>query len=330
MLCVYEGFDCAYLKPETATIRSFPPTTLTSTTTSNVIDVMRTGTKGMGRGGIDRLDGWYQNTYFGYNENDINDDSAHTSSLNKIRQKLNAKFFTSTGSNIRPNKSQNFIREMPSYNEIMEEHRLYRVPTWRHDNSFSIKTSSPQSLSISSQERRQLELGTAVTSVYRSLDLVNQLKLEANDYNWDNMKELLESPILRKDLLEGCSVLRGAVDILDGDARREIGFDWGSCAWRHCGANADAQESLAELYNSVGMLEPFECHFVLDIVERSLRDILTVVPITYHPVDLRDTLKVYVPYQRESDVNGYVNGEEGSSTIDDKFVNTLFGLRNNY
>jgi hypothetical protein len=42
-----------------------------------------------------------------------------------------------------------------------------------------------------------------------------------------------------------------------------IGFDWGSCAWRHCGAKADAQEALAELYSNVGMLEPFECRFVI-------------------------------------------------------------------
>ena len=107
-------------------------------------------------------------------------------------------------------------------------------------------------------------------------------------------------------------------------------LNYTNCAWRHCGANADAQESLSELYNSVGMLEPFECLFVLDIVERSFRDILTVVPTTYHPVDLKDTLKAYVPYQRQSDVNGYVNGKEGSDSIDETIMSTLSGLRNNY
>ena len=203
---------------------------------------MRTGTKGLGKGRAERLDGWYQNTYFGFNKNDNSGDAPPTTSrtaIDKIRQNLKSKFLTSTANNESAKKvSQNFIREIPSYNEIMEEHWLYRVPTWRRDNSFSIQNngaipsagitvpSSPQSL-LSPQEQRQLELGSAVRSVYRSLEIVNQLKLEANDYNWDNMKELLESPILRKDLLEGCSVLRGAVDILDVDARREIGFDWG-------------------------------------------------------------------------------------------------------
>lgn len=49
-----------------------------------------------------------------------------------------------------------------------------------------------------------------------------------------------------------------------------------SCAWRHCGALADAQEALDELDSLVGVFEPFECLFCLDVVERSFRDILAV------------------------------------------------------
>lgn len=49
-----------------------------------------------------------------------------------------------------------------------------------------------------------------------------------------------------------------------------------SCAWRHCGAFADAQEALDELESLVGVFEPFECLFCLDVVERSFRDMLAV------------------------------------------------------
>ena len=49
-----------------------------------------------------------------------------------------------------------------------------------------------------------------------------------------------------------------------------------SCAWRHCAAFADAQEALDELDSLIGVFEPFECLFCLDIVERSFRDILAV------------------------------------------------------
>lgn len=43
-----------------------------------------------------------------------------------------------------------------------------------------------------------------------------------------------------------------------------------SCAWRHCGALADAQEAFSELYNGLGLLEPYECLFVLDVIGKIL------------------------------------------------------------
>ena len=51
------------------------------------------------------------------------------------------------------------------------------------------------------------------------------------------------------------------IKYLSKDSRDEIGFSWGSCAWRHCGALADAQEAIDQLDHQVGMLEPFECLF---------------------------------------------------------------------
>lgn len=71
-----------------------------------------------------------------------------------------------------------------------------------------------------------------------------------------------------------------------------------SCAWRHCGAHADEQEALAELYNLAGVLEPFECDFCLDIVDRSLRDMLAVIPPAFHPH--HRTLPRYTPHQRQN------------------------------
>lgn len=86
-----------------------------------------------------------------------------------------------------------------------------------------------------------------------------------------------------------------------------------SCAWRHCGAQADAQESLAELYNLLGVLEPFECLFCLDIVERSLHDILAVSHVIHIPH--------YTPYQARG-------GED--SALDMDFLEALKGLRSQY
>jgi len=343
----YEGYDCTYLKPQSATIRHFPTTTTTTTTTTSstaarptVLDIMNTGTKGMGRGRVDRLDGWYQTTYFGYDETEEEDSSSvmKLNTLTRTNKKWRKLFSTNTvPPTTQDGVSQNQMREIRSYNEIMEDHRLLRVPTWRRDTpSFTTnyKVNNHNKGTASESSSQEQEIQKAITSIYNALATLEQIKIEANDYNWNTMKTLLESKALRVDLLDGCSVLRGAVGVLDSDARRDIGFDWGSCAWRHCGASADAQESLAELYNNAGMLEPFECLFTIDIVERSLRDILAVVPNTYHPVDLSKGLKVYVPYQPIS-ADGYSSNEEdgdssSSTTIDDKFVSTLSGLRNDY
>ena len=80
---------------------------------------------------------------------------------------------------------------------------------------------------------------------------------------------------------------------------------------------ADAQESLAELYNLIGVLEPFECLFCLDIVERSIRDILAVAPR-----DVEQNIPPYVPYVARGI-------EGGESAMDIDFVKALEGLRNN-
>ena len=67
-----------------------------------------------------------------------------------------------------------------------------------------------------------------------------------------------------------------------------------SCAWRHCGAEADAQEALAELNNLSGVLEPFECEFIIDIVDRSLRDMIAMIP----PIYLQpERVTLYQPYE---------------------------------
>ena len=52
---------------------------------------------------------------------------------------------------------------------------------------------------------------------------------------------------------------------------------------------------MAELRSSLGLLEPFECLFVLDVMERSLRDVLALVPSRQWKGDI----PLYVPYVKE-------------------------------
>ena len=74
------------------------------------------------------------------------------------------------------------------------------------------------------------------------------------------------------------------------------------------------------MYNSIGLFEPFECLFTIDIVERSLRDIITVVPNDLKPdsTSIIERIGEYVPYEPR---NGGVDGED--ETIDQDYLDAL-------
>jgi hypothetical protein len=185
---------------------------------------------------------------------------------------------------------------IPSYNEVMIRHRMERIPMWK------------KSVNL-------LDFEDAVHKIFQALNAIDELKQMADDYKWDDMQSLLRKSILTDDLEQACSILRNA-DFISQEARDVIGFDWGSCAWRQCGAEADAQESLAELFNLSGILEPFECHFILDVVERSIRDILVIIP--NNDVDL--VLTEYKPYPIK-------DAEERYSSQESEFLSTITYLR---
>ena len=157
----------------------------------------------------------------------------------------------------------------------MSQHRDQRVSRWQ-----ALAQEGPSS--APSAGASEGELRRAVTQLYGALDELQDLKVLADDYQWDEMQERLRpsSPVAADAVratepgralpaaLE-CSLdtlrsarytsARGNVE----DMPELVGFDWGSCAWRHCGAKADAQEALAELRNGLGLLEPYECRFVI-------------------------------------------------------------------
>jgi len=218
------------------------------------------------------------------------------------------------------------ISKIPSYNEIMERHRVERVPRWiagtTLNNQDVASTTVSNSIGIP-------QIKGATQDIYNALEAVDTLKGMADEYEWDDMRKLIRSPVLSSKIDEACSILRGAVGFISYDGRQEIGFDWGSCAWRHCGAEADAQEALAEFYNLLGVLEPFECRFVMDIVERSLRDILIVIPRQYHQ---ERTIHPYIPYEPVGQADGETwmdeNGEKSNNmALDVEFLNALKFLR---
>ncbi|KAL7498899.1 hypothetical protein ACHAWT_008589 [Skeletonema menzelii] len=324
IISTYEDYDVTHVRPSPSTLRL--PTNMISSSridtpisSSNKFNFIGAATKGMGSGKSDRLaktfDDWY-------------------------------------------GTSATTLQDVRGYNEIMLEHRRETIPKWIGQNVDSdtnlglmgVDTSSRISYATSTKEAitySKQELQDAVLQLYTSLDILDNLKAMSDDYMWEEIKDMLKpgnenelrqtfesletlksAPLYYKSITEKnnleqlTSTDRNNIDQLP----ELVGFDWGSCAWRHCGAKADAQEALAELYTSVGMLEPFECKFIIDIIERSIRDVLLVVPNDLRPTSADGRmveLKPYEPYVSQGEQAG---GDE-SMGIDVEYVNALNFLR---
>ena len=224
LLSTYEDYDVTHVRPNPSTLRR--PT--------SKFNFVGAATKGMGWGVSDRIS--YKTI-----EETLNTDSYDED----FEEWYGASAAT--------------LQWKPSYNEIMAQHRLERVPRW-------IKGQSGTSSFIRSTDEAQ----QAVMDLYKSLNELNDLKLMADNYQWEDIKDVLnpKNPSCIRHALEySLDVIKfysiSNHNNYQDDVPTVIGFDWGSCAWRHCGAKADGQEALAELYSSVGMLEPFECRFVI-------------------------------------------------------------------
>ena len=193
---------------------------------------------------------------------------------------------------------------VPTYNEVMFIHRTVTVPQWKQ---------IPTAPTISN----------AIHTVIESLQQLGMLRDMANDYQWENIRrQLYAQPI--SDLSAQSSILRQ----VSSEMNEVVGFDWGSCAWRHCGAISDIQEAIDEMDQLLGVLEPHEILFCIDIVERSLRDMLSVVPwqqfASANDITFFNNLPPYV-----STVNHIENGDDDASLsrIDLEYVKALQELR---
>mmetsp|Transcript_14132 Transcript_14132/g.32891 ORF Transcript_14132/g.32891 Transcript_14132/m.32891 type:complete len:388 (-) Transcript_14132:417-1580(-) len=200
-------------------------------------------------------------------------------------------------------------KNLPSYNEVMLTHRTDRIPLWSKD--------------VLVQKTSRNDVVDSVRAIQMALLRIQDSQELARNYEWDELTESLNDKILRSDLQNACYILKGADEFLSREARDEIGFDWGSCAWRHCGALSDAQEAIDALEHQIGMLEPFECVYCLDVVERSLRDMLAV---TSKYADTSLKIPDYVPIQRMSDLSN--QEDDGLDRQDAEYMDALSILRN--
>jgi len=241
----------------------------------------------------------------------------------------------------------NTYENLLSYNEVMEKHRKNRIPLWNTDANMNPITKDIATTTIITRK----DVNDSVRTVQLALLKILDCEDLARDYEWDQLITTIDTEtLLRTDLEKACYVLKSANEFLSREARDEIGFDWGSCAWRHCGALSDYQEAIDALEYQVGMLEPYECLFVLDVIERSLRDILAVTNDYHHDTITIDAsssaatisttalssssssstlMKVpkYIPLQRMSDMSNEEE-EDGLDRSETEYLKTLSFFRN--
>ena len=311
VVSTYEDYDVTHTRPSPSTLRL--PTSFSGTSRLNFIGA---ATQGMGWGSFNR----------GVIKDTNND---HTSSSPTFEEWYGTSATT--------------LQFKPSYNEIMLQHRTERIPRWsRSLGNVASFTSSTSKNNNDIPTTTKEEIQQAVLQLYKSIDELDELKLMADDYNWDGIKEYLNPVANTLDAVDNGhkfvlpTTLEYSMDILktmpsyyttngagngnSKDVPELIGQDWGSCAWRHCGAKADAQEAIAELYNNVGMLEPFECRFIIDVVERSIRDVLAVLPDDIKPNNQQ--VKPYVDYVPQA------RDDTGELGIDFEYANSRELARN--
>jgi hypothetical protein len=202
-------------------------------------------------------------------------------------------------------------QDLRSYNEVLLEHRLLRVPQWKKDANVAMEspTTTP----------------AAIHTLVQSLQSTRDMQTLAADYQWESLRTRIYSDPWDGPLGMAASELRAlASSRNDVAASSTIGFDWGSCAWRHCGALADAQEALDELDTLMGVLEPPEALFCLDVVERSIREMLaSVMPwklASVEDLQVWNDLPDYQPRQGRSESNA-------DSMLDDEYLKALQELR---
>mmetsp|Transcript_9470 Transcript_9470/g.20444 ORF Transcript_9470/g.20444 Transcript_9470/m.20444 type:complete len:527 (-) Transcript_9470:235-1815(-) len=363
IVSTYEDYDVTHVRPNPSTIRR--PTqnrfrNFASTSSLGNLNFIGAATKGMGWGPSDRgvknlkfnnPDSQRQDDSFGEGDNGISKNG--NSNKNNNDDEFFEEWYGSSATT---------LQSIPSYNEIMLQHRMERIPRWNRldaGESSMVKLQTTQRTTSPTTE----ELKDAVLQLYRSLEELDDLKQMADEYMWDDIKDRLsvtsiistvnEEPSANSEITTTTlrATLEYSMDTLKAipsfyanggsennnnvinndiikvgtrELQTTIGFDWGSCAWRHCGAKADAQEALAELYSSVGMLEPFECRFIIDIIERSIRDVLAAVPTNLLP---EQKLKPYAPYlsQAENDEAGMGLDMEYAKALNDLRVDLSLG-----
>ena len=331
VISTYEDYDVTHTRPNPSTLR--PPTD-NIVSSNNRLNFIGAATKGMGWGKSNRsdqsFDSWYGSSATtlqqvrSYNEIMLEHRKERIPRWTRQQKNDAAHSEVNSGSTaLRQSTSYAISKEVTLYSkeelkdavlllykaleELDELKKMSDDYMWEEIKVMLQPITASEQHGSSNALRQSLE----------SMDMLKSVPLYYKNSVENNMKSQITTSltVFSNKIINSENNNNKNVDQLP----ELIGFDWGSCAWRHCGAKADAQEAIAELYSSVGMLEPFECRFIIDIIERSIRDVLLVIPDDLLP-DVK--LKPYENYVSQAEQAG-----DDSMGLDYEYVQALNFLR---
>ena len=126
--------------------------------------------------------------------------------------------------------------QIPSYNEVMYQHRVERVPMWQSFHDDASASGGIKQLQRSGDTTRdsnsvvritKQDVQDAVHAIQMGLLQLDKCKISATNYAWDDLSIQINHPTLRLELEKAASLLKESNEFLTQDARNEIGFGWG-------------------------------------------------------------------------------------------------------
>jgi len=114
----------------------------------------------------------------------------------------------------------------------------------------------------------------AFQAVLRLRDSIDEASVLAEARRWDELDAVLPASAVLQFERAATVLARSAA--LAAEERAIIGWQWGACGWRRCGAQADVSQALAKLRENLGMIVPLEALFYLDVAKRAADEIVAV------------------------------------------------------
>jgi hypothetical protein len=305
IISTYEDYDVTHTRPNPSTLR---PPTVSTVLTTNRLNFIGAATKGMGWGKSNRsdqsFDSWYGSSATTLQQvrsyNEIMLEHRKERIPTWTRQQQNAANSEGQSTTYTNSKEVSLYSKEELKDAVL---LLYKALDELDDLKKMADDYMWEEIKVMLQPITASERGSSNNALRQSLESMDVLK-SAPLYYKNSVENSMKSQITTSSSSAASNKIINSENKNNVDQLPElIGFDWGSCAWRHCGAKADAQEALAELYSSVGMLEPFECRFIIDIIERSIRDVLLVIPDDLLPTSDGKVieLKRYENYSSQAD-----------------------------